>query len=159
MTSATLDRTADHRRGADPESGRTVVVGHDGSAAGMAAVAFAGRRAGPRGHVIVVHALPLGVPPEAVERGNYASAVASLLREIEGSVPDGPSYETRVVVGLASKAVLDAAQRSSADEIVLGAAANRRARGAIGRVSEAVLRQADTPVTIVPLAPSRLRPE
>lgn len=157
MASATLDRTAENCPGANAELARTVVVGHDGSNAGIAAVALAGRRAGPCGHVIVVHALPLGASPEGVERGAYANVVSSLLRSVESALPDGPSYETRVVVGLASKALLEAAQRSSADEIVVGAAANRHARGAIGRVSEAVLRQANTPVTIVPLAPARVR--
>lgn len=139
---------------AAPPTGLTVVVGHDGSPAGMAVVAQAARRAGPGGYVIVVHALPLGVSPEDVERDRgYVGVVTSLLASVDPSGPDGPSYETRVVVGPASKALLETAQRYDADEIVLGAAANRRARGAIGRVSDAVLRNSTSPVTIVPRAP------
>jgi nucleotide-binding universal stress UspA family protein len=127
-----------------------VVAGHDGSTTGMAVVAHAARRAGTGGHVIVVHALPLGVSPEDVEAdGSYASRISSLLGSVDGSFADGPSYETRVVMGPASKALLEVAQRYDADEIVLGAAANRRARGAVGRVSDAVLRQSNSPVTIV----------
>jgi nucleotide-binding universal stress UspA family protein len=132
------------------------VVGHDGSAAGMALVAYAARQAGPRGYVIVVHALPLGMSPDDLEHGgDYASLMSSLLESVDASFRDGASYEMRLVVGPASKALLDAAQRYEADEIVLGAAANRRARGAIGRVADAVLRHANSPVTIVPPVPTR----
>lgn len=156
MTSLTIDRTPERCSRPAPTSARTVVVGHDGSAAGLALVAHAARRAGPGGYVIVVHALPLGMSLDDVEQGDYASLVSSLLQTVDGSLRDGPSYETRLVVGPASKALLDAAQRYDADEIVLGAAANRRARGAIGRVADAVLRHASSPVTIV--APVGTRP-
>jgi nucleotide-binding universal stress UspA family protein len=154
MASLTLDRAPERCSSADPVSGLTMVVGHDGSTTGMGAVAHAARRAGAGGHVIVVHALPLGVSPEDVERQrDYRTSVSALLKSLDDSSADGPSYETRVVVGPASKALLEAAQRYDADEIVLGATANRRARGAIGRVSDAVLRQSNCPVTIVPPAP------
>lgn len=127
------------------------MVGHDGSAAGMALVAHAARQAGPDGYVIVVHALPLGVSLDDVEQGgDYATLISSLLENVDGSFRDRPSYETRLVVGPASKALLDAAQRYDADEIVLGAVANRRVRGGVGRVADAVLRHANCPVTIVP---------
>jgi nucleotide-binding universal stress UspA family protein len=151
MASPTFELMPDRRPGAARPRGRTVVVGHDGSPAGMAVVGHAARRAGPGGYVIVVHALPLGVSPEDLERdGDYVEVVSSLLDSVDPSDPDGPSYETRVVVGPASQALLETAQRYNADEIVLGAAANRRARGAIGRVSDAVLRNSTSPVTIVP---------
>jgi nucleotide-binding universal stress UspA family protein len=157
MASLTLDRAAERCRTAVPVRGLTVVAGHDGSTTGMAVVAHAARRAGAGGYVIVVHALPLGVSPEDVEsHGTYAGMISSLLDSVDGSVADGASYETRVVVGPASKALLEAAQRYDADEIVLGAAANRRARGAIGRVADAVLRQSNAPVTIVPPRRARL---
>jgi nucleotide-binding universal stress UspA family protein len=117
----------------------------------MAVVAHAARRAG---YAIVVHALPLGVSPGEVERRrDYATRVSALLADVDHSFADGLSYETRVVAGPASKALLEVAQRYDADEIVLGATANRRARGAIGCVSDAVLRQSTCPVTIVPPAP------
>jgi nucleotide-binding universal stress UspA family protein len=153
MATPILDRAPERCPNVDRVRGLTVVTGHDGSTTGMAVVAHAARRAGAGGYVIVVHALPLGVSPEDVEPdGSYASMISSLLDSVDGSSADGPSYETRVVVGPASKALLEAAQRYDADEIVLGAAANRRARGAIGRVSDAVLRKSSCPVTIVPPA-------
>jgi nucleotide-binding universal stress UspA family protein len=150
----TLYRSPELCTSADTTTGLTVVVGHDGSSAGMTVVAHAARRAGVGGYVIVVYALPLGVALEDVEQGgDYASIVSSLLQSVDSSFRDGPAYETRVVVGPASKALLEAALRYDADEIVLGAAANRRARGAIGRVADAVLRHSNSPVTIVPPAP------
>jgi nucleotide-binding universal stress UspA family protein len=127
------------------------VVGYDGSLAGAAVVAHAARRAGPGGYLIVVHALPLGVSPgDADHNESHTNAVSSLLDCVEATLPDGACHETRVVAGPASKALLEAARRHDADEIVLGASANRAARGAIGRVSDAVLRHSDRPVAIVP---------
>jgi nucleotide-binding universal stress UspA family protein len=65
-------------------------------------------------------------------------------------VPEDIGYETRIVAGPASKALLEAARRYAADEIVLGASSGRAVRGAIGRVADAVLRHSELPVTIVP---------
>jgi nucleotide-binding universal stress UspA family protein len=156
MPSLTVDGITERCSSTDPAWGRTVVVGHDGSAAGRALVAHAARQAGPGGYVIVVHALPLGMSLDDAEHGgDYPSLISSLLESVDASFREGPPYETRLVVGPASKALLDAAERYEADEIVLGAAANRRARGAIGRVADAVLRHANCPVTIV--APARSR--
>jgi nucleotide-binding universal stress UspA family protein len=78
-----------------------------------------------------------------------------VLRSIDEAVPEDTSHETRVVAGPASRALLEAAARYAADEIVLGASTGRAARGAIGRVADAVLRHAEIPVTIVPRNISR----
>lgn len=40
-----------------------------------------------------------------------------LLDSVDGSFQDGPSYETRVVVGSASRGLLEAALRYDAEEI------------------------------------------
>jgi nucleotide-binding universal stress UspA family protein len=156
MAPQTLDQRQECRYGKDVACGPTVVVGHDGSLAGAAVLAHAARRAGRDGHLIVVHALPLGVSPVDVDHHDgYTDAVSSLLESVEAALPDGACYEARVVAGPASKALLEAARRHHADEIVLGASAGRAARGAIGRVSDAVLRRSDRPVTIVPSSPGR----
>lgn len=129
----------------------TAVVGHDGSGAAASVLAHAARRVGPDGHLIVVHALPLGVSAADAETGRaYADVASAVLRSIEASLPEGIPHETRVVAGPASKALLETARRCAADEIVLGASAGRAARGAIGRVADTVLRHSDLPVTIVP---------
>src|SRR5690242_12201934 len=93
--------------------GWTAVVGHDGSDSAEAVLAHAARRVGPEGFLVVVHALPERV-----------------------------SYETRIASGSASQALLDSARRCEADQIVLGVATGRALHGAVGRVSGAVLRQA-----------------
>jgi nucleotide-binding universal stress UspA family protein len=159
MTTQTLDRPHELRRCGEPPACRPiVVVGHDGSRAGAAVVAHAAQRAAAGGYLIVVHALPLGVSPADLDgQHTYTGAVASLLDSVEAALPEGACHETRVVAGPASKALLEVAQRHDAHEIVLGASAGRAARGAIGRVSDAVLRRADRPVTIVPSSPSRPR--
>lgn len=132
-------------------AGWTAVVGHDGSDFAAAVLAHAARRVGPEGYLVVVHALPLGtLAAEAHTGRTYARIVRSVLRSIEAALPEGVSYETRIVSGSASQALLDSARRCEADEIVLGVATGRALRGAVGRVSAAVLRQADCPVTIVP---------
>jgi nucleotide-binding universal stress UspA family protein len=129
----------------------TAVVGHDGSASAATVLAHAARRAGPDGYLIVVHALPLGVPAPDAETGRaYAGRTRAVLRTIEAALPEGTSHETRIVAGPASKALLETADRCGADEIVLGASTGRAARGAIGRVADTVLRRSERPVTIVP---------
>jgi nucleotide-binding universal stress UspA family protein len=129
----------------------TAVVGHDGSASAATVLAHAARRAGPDGYLIVVHALPLGVPATDAETGRaYAGRTRAVLRTIEAALPEGTSHETRIVAGPASKALLETADRCGADEIVLGASTGRAARGAIGRVADTVLRRSERPVTIVP---------
>lgn len=159
MTSQALDPRHEPRRCGEHRQRRPiVVVGHDGSPAAAAVVAHAARRAAADGCLIVVHALPLGVSPADVDGHHaYTGAVASLLDSVEAALPDGARHETRVVAGPASKALLEAAQRHDADEIVLGASAGRAARGAVGRVSDAVLRRSDRPVTIVPSSPNQSR--
>jgi len=131
--------------------GWIAVVGHDGSAATASLLAHAARRVGPDGYLIVVHALPLGVSAADAESGReYADVARGVLRSIEAALPEGIPHETRIVAGPASKALLEAARRCAADEIVLGASSGRAARGAIGRVADTVLRHSELPVTIVP---------
>jgi nucleotide-binding universal stress UspA family protein len=113
MTLLAPDRVERSRR---TRRGPTAVVAHDGSPAAVAGLAHAALRAGPRGHVVVVHALP----PDAT-RTDYVEAVGAVLRSVE-SAPAGTSYEIRVVWGTEWQALQDAASRSDADVIILGAA-------------------------------------
>ena len=116
-----LDHTAQvSTPAAETGRGWTVVVDHDGSDADRATLAHAARRAAQTGYLIVVHAFPIGVSPAASNGALYASAVASVLGSIERALPDGIAYETRIVTGPASEALVDAAERYRADEIVVG---------------------------------------
>lgn len=151
MTLLALDPIDPTAGAPDTRVGRTVVVGHDGSAAAGAVVAYAGRRAGAGGYLIVVHALPLGVSPDQAEPSrSYGDRARFVLRNIENALAEDVPHEARIVAGPASKALVDVARRCDADEIVLGASTGRAARGAIGRVADSVLRHSDRPVTIVP---------
>lgn len=150
MAQLALDNIHDRVQGAAQTPVLTAVVGYDSSATGAAVIRHAARRVGSGGYLIVVHALPLGVSPTDVESSSYRGLARALLRSIEAALPEDVSYELRIVTGPASRALLDAAGRSGADEIVLGASSGRAARGAIGRVADAVLRHAALPVTIAP---------
>jgi nucleotide-binding universal stress UspA family protein len=147
MAQLELDRLADSARGDTVvPQGWTAVVGHDGSGAVGAVLEHAARRAGPGGHVIVVHALPGGV--SATDAGTaraYAGTAPALLRSIQAALPRATSYEARIVVGPAATALLETARRCRADEIVLGVSA-RPAPG----VADTVLRRSEWPVTFVP---------
>jgi nucleotide-binding universal stress UspA family protein len=150
MAQLALNPLGDHVLGDAQASAWTAVVGHDGSATNAGVISHAARRVGPDGYLIVVYALPLGVSATDVETSSYAGLARAVLRTIEAALPEDVSYEVRIVAGPASKALLDAARRAGADEIVLGASSGRAARGAVGRVADAVLRRSDRPVTIVP---------
>ena len=150
MAQLALDNIHDRAQDTVQTPALTAVVGYDGSPAGAAVISHAARRVGSDGYLIVVHGLPLGVSASDVESSSYRGLARALLRSIEAALPEHVSYELRIVTGPASRALLDAAGRSGADEIVLGASRGRVARGAIGRVADAVLRHAALPVTIVP---------
>ena len=134
---------------ADAGRGWTAVVGHDGSDADAATLAGAARRASHAGYLIVVHALPLGVSPAAFDGELYASAVRAVLGSIERGLPDGVSHETRIVAGPASLALVEAARRYRADEIVVGISPWRAGRGSLGPVASSLLSLSERPVTIV----------
>jgi nucleotide-binding universal stress UspA family protein len=117
MTLLAPDRVKRSSR-AESRGGLIAVVGHDGSPAAAEVLAHAALRAGPGGRVVVVHALPAGE-----DWAGYADAVNAVLQSIESALPAGMSYELRVVAGSESQALQDAASRSDADVIILGARA------------------------------------
>lgn len=151
MTALVLERAEDCAQRDASASRWTAVVGHDRSSNIDAVLAYAARRTGPDGYLVVVHALPLGVSASDTQTGrSYAGVAGSVLQSIEEALPEGTPHEARIVAGPASKALLETARRYDADEIVLGASTGRAARGAVGRVADAVLRRSELPVTIVP---------
>ena len=115
MTLLAPDRVRRPSR-AESRGGLIAVVAHDRSPAAAEVLAHAALRAGPNGRVVVVHALPAGE-----SWASYAEAVNAVLASIESTLPTGMSYEIRVVAGLESAALQDAASRSDADVIILGA--------------------------------------
>jgi nucleotide-binding universal stress UspA family protein len=135
-----------------------VVVGYDGSDWSVAAVAYAARRVGSQGLVLVVHsyAAPPDLGPavdhrriveerQAAGRDLLAKAVAAC----QDAAPD-VACETKLVEGTPAEALLAVARRRNAAEIVVGSRGSGRAWTPIGSVSRQVLSAADRPVVVVP---------
>ena len=140
--------------------GRTVVAGYDGSEASRAALAEAGRRAGPGGTVYVVYGF--GVPPDFFGAPYYERLLEEregrgreLLDELltKGATALPPAhYEAELIGGPVADAINTVARTREADEIVLGSRGLGAVRAALGSVSQAVLRDADRPVVVIPVA-------
>jgi nucleotide-binding universal stress UspA family protein len=139
--------------------GQTVVVGYDGSDLARDAVHLAAKRAGPEGHLVIVHsyALPgdfLGFPNYdnlLAERQSHARQVLEALTANDDALRD-VDYETELLGGPPAQAIADVAHARSAAEIVVGSRGLGRFRGALGSVSHEVLHLADRPVVVVPSA-------
>ena len=134
---------------------RTVVVGYDGSDEARAAFAVAIDRAQPSDRIVLVHATSpasnwLGTP-------YYERAVAQIHdaaeRVLDEMRPIAEQVETpiefSVLEGPPADVLIRAATAREADEIVVGSRGLGRIRGALGSVSQALLREADRPVLVV----------
>jgi nucleotide-binding universal stress UspA family protein len=143
-----------------PAAGRPprLVVGYDGSPAARLAVAVAARRAGPHGIVWIVHALHQ--PPDRYEPADKERWYAEH-RDRAWSVLDGlllgdaaelaeTTYETELVEGPPSAAIVAVARKHDADEIVVGSRGLGSVRALLGSVSHELLEIADRPVLVIP---------
>ena len=142
----------------------TIVVGYDGSDTSRAAVAYARRRAGDGGRVVVVHAYDLPADMRGYESydrllGERQEHGRGLLEQI-ATEADGDLLETELIGGSAPDAIARVARVQKADEIVVGARGLSRARALLGSVSSELLHVADRPVVVIPAAaaPSPERP-
>jgi nucleotide-binding universal stress UspA family protein len=136
---------------------RTIVVGYDGSPAALAAVETAIDRAGPDGHLVVVHAY---LTPTDYTGASYYTAMVEdasqyamkvledLERECEGLVMI--SHERDVAVGSAAAAIVRAAETHDAAEIVIGSRGVGRIRALLGSVAHDVIHRAHCPVIVIP---------
>ena len=138
--------------------GPCVVVGYDGSESARAAVAYAVKRAGKEGRVIVVHAF--GPPPDWLgapgyqrvldEHQGHGRAVLDALVLEGGRELLDADYELELVAGTPAEALARVAETRDADEIVVGSRGFGRARAALGSVSHALIHDAQCPVVIIP---------
>ena len=134
---------------------RTVVVGYDGSDEARAAFAVAIDRSQPSDTIVVVHASApasgwLGEPyyQRAVTQAHEAAeGVLDELRPIAEQV-DKP-IEFEALEGPPAEVLIRAASVRDADEIVVGSRGLGRLRGAIGSVSQELLREAGRPVLVI----------
>ena len=145
--------TADARDGAVKP--RTVVAGYDGTDEARAAVALAIDRAQPSDRIVVVHAIApashwLGTPyhDRAVAQSHArAERVLDEMRPIAEQVET--PIEFSVLEGPPAEVLIRAAAVRDADEIVVGSRGRGRIRGALGSVTQELLRRAPRPVLVV----------
>ena len=141
-------------------SGRTVVVGYDGSQPARAALEYAARRAGSDGEVVAVYAYQptpdwLGAPQYQRALDASQTSGREVLASLEDEQPEsGVRLTTSLLEGPPARAIVAAADARDADEIVVGSRGFGRLRGVLGSVSHAVLHEADRPVVVIPAAAS-----
>lgn len=128
-------------RGAPGE--RRVVVGYDGSDVSRAAVEWAAEQTRSRGRLHVVYSRP---PHRGVDEG----AVLATLHLHVGEVLAGLDWDFEILEGRPAPALLTAADRFDAHEIVVGLSSDGRAYNGIDSVARDLIRAADRPVVVVP---------
>ena len=138
-------------------NGRTIVVGYDGVPAALAAVETAIDRAGPDGHLVIVHAY---LTPTDYTGASYYTAMVEdaalyatnvlddLERDCERLVTI--DHERDLAVGLAAAAIVRCAETHDAAEIVIGSRGVGRMRALLGSVAHDVIHRANCPVTVIP---------
>ena len=121
------------------------VVGYDGSLGARNAIRYAAQRAGTRGHLSIVHAYSGATTETSAE-----ALLEAILLEGDDELLD-TGYSTYAVHGGAADAIIAAGQRDRADEIVIGSRGRGRLESALlGSVAQAVIRDADRPIVVVP---------
>jgi nucleotide-binding universal stress UspA family protein len=135
---------------------KTVVVGYNGSDGAKRALDWALERAGAGGRVVVVDATR--AQPDRLARPSVDAMLHDRALECNASVElvfldhaalGGPELVGEVAEDFPSTALLEAARRHDADEIVVGHRDRSRLRELSGSVSSALLRQRDRPAIVV----------
>ena len=136
---------------------RTIVVGYDGSPAALAAVETSIDRAGPDGHLVIVHAYQM---PADYTGASYYTAMVEDASQYATNVLDDLeracerlvtiSHERDLAVGSPAAAIVRAFETQGADEIIIGSRGVGRIRALIGSVAHEVIHRAQCPVTVIP---------
>ena len=144
---------------------RTIVVGYDGSPAALVAVETAIDRAGPDGHLVIVHAYQT---PTDYTGASYYTAMVEDASQYATNVLDDLErdcerlvtidHERDLAVGPAAAAIVRAAETHDAAEIVIGSRGVGRMRALLGSVAHDVIHCADCPVTVIPERMSERNP-
>jgi len=96
---------------------RCIVVGYDGTDPSRSAVAYAARRVGKAGKVVVVHVPRSPAPPSETMRGKVLDALLIQL----GDVLRDTDFDLEIVAGRPATAIASIAKERNADEIAVGA--------------------------------------
>lgn len=155
--SANRPRASGYRRA--PARGRRLLVPIDFSDESLKALDYAMKRARETGAaLILLHVLPpMGVarPYEAARlRALKLEARRDVKRRLVSLVQERASAEVPMkawlLEGMADEKIVEAAQRTHSDTIIMGSVGRKGIRRLLlGSVAEAVVRQANVPVTIV----------
>jgi nucleotide-binding universal stress UspA family protein len=138
----------------EPEAGPVIVVGYDGSPNARAALAYAARRAGPSGLVIIVYVHApgpgwFGAASYQPPTGGDPETAQSVARGAELELPPGIPHETVMRRGSPPTVLQEIATEHDADEIVVGAHGSDPERRGLGNVTRALLEGVDRPVVVV----------
>lgn len=147
-------------RSAEPGARPVLVVGYDGSPNSRAALAYATRRAGPGGQVVVAHVYGpaeswFGAPSYQPEYEDYRPIRRTLAEAVEQDIPADVRHETVVRRGSPPDALQQIAAERDADEIVVGAHGSDPHRRGLGNVALALIETASRPVVIIPSRAAR----
>lgn len=134
-------------------AGPVLVVGYDGSQTSRDALAHAASRAGETGTVVVSHTFGpgpawFGAPSYHVASDDYEARGRALMADLDP--PPGVRIELDLNEGAPAAQLLRVAADWDADEIVIGSRGFFPVHSGLGRVSLALLRAADRPVTVIP---------
>ena len=135
-----------------------LIVGYDGSPAARGAAAWAARRAAPQGRLVLVHAaqppghwLPASILGTAAERESHRrTLIEELLEDADAALREIP-LEAEIIDEDPAVALLDAARRHGAQEIVIGSHRRSGLERFGGEVATALAHDTTVPVLIVPL--------
>lgn len=140
---------------------RSIVVATDGSPEATRAVEYAADIAGAtNATVTIVHVFEplalLGHVEAPVDFGTHEDAALALLRETWSRplTDAGVAFDARLVEGRPVEAIIELADETDADLIVVGARGRSVVKELLlGSTSLGVLHHAHRPVTVVPSAP------
>jgi nucleotide-binding universal stress UspA family protein len=136
--------------------GSCVVVGYDGTDPARSAVAYAAKRAGRSGKVIVAYASGSPEPGVGVQNASPPREDAMRRKVLDallihsGDVLRDMDFELAIVAGRPAKAIAALARERNADEIAVGARGAAPGQAAPDSVSRELRQIADRPVMVVP---------
>jgi nucleotide-binding universal stress UspA family protein len=143
---------------ADSRFGPCLVVGYDGSPEARHAATWAARRAAPNGKLVLIHAsrprrrwLPIAILATAFERRDRGRAlIDELLMDGDEALLEVKA-EAHVVDDTPAHALIEAARRYDAREIIVGSHHPSRTDAIYGDVASELVSMAPVPVCVVPL--------
>ncbi len=138
--------------------GPCVIVGYDGSPAARGAAAWAARRVAPDGRLVLVHAsrptahwLPVSILGTPAERESHRRALLEELRAEADTALRETALDAEIVDEEPATALLDAARRHGAREIVIGSHRRSAPERFRGEVATQLAHTTTVPVLIVAL--------